>query len=188
MILPAGSERLPLARLRDFAHETDGRGELVIEPSATKLDAVVAFQFDVETGERRVPDAHPRFTLILEMPEEVQPVAQDRPAGRERDLLVIDRHHTVEHRVLGVESARAEVAAYRTGEGVGARTRDGAHLHARRTAQRGVEPVGDVLEFRDCVLAVARLPPEPALGGDLLPVEGQLELALFADVAIRNGR
>ena len=116
MIAAAGAEWLPLARLRHLAHQTHARRQLIVEAPAAQLHRLVALELDVERRIRRVPDARARLALVLEVPEEVQLVAQDRTAERERDLLVVDRHHAVQHRVLRVEPAVAEVAADRAGE------------------------------------------------------------------------
>jgi hypothetical protein len=106
----------------------------------------------------------------------MQPVLADWPAEREGELLVVDRHHPVQHRVGRIEAAVAEVAAHRAREPVRSRLGHRNHLHGRRSPHRRVEAVRDVLELANRFLAVPRLVAEAHFRGDLLTVEAELIL------------
>ena len=90
----------------------------------------------------------------------------------------------MQHMIGGIEVVVAEVAAERPVEPVGTRLRDGIHLHARRPALRGIEPVRDELKLRDRVAAVHRLISGTEIGCDLLSVQIQLELSNLAIVSV----
>ena len=182
MLLVAGAERLELPALRHLPHQPRARRQLVVEADAAEFHRLVALQLDVERGIRRVPDAGAGLAFVLEVPEEMQLVAEEWTAERKRDLLIVDRHHAIQDRIIGVEAAVPEVAADRSGEGIGSGAGDGAHLHARRPAHRGIEPVRNELKLRDRFLAVARLAAEAPFGCDLLTVERELEFALLSAV------
>ena len=112
-------------------------------------------------------------------------VLHQRTAEHRAELLVVDRLDAVQHRILGVEAAVAEIASEQTRHLVGAGFRDGVHLHAGRPAHRRVEPVRDELEFRNRIGAVLRLAAGPDVGRHLLPVDIELKLPCLAIISVR---
>ena len=117
----------------------------------------------------------------------MQLVLRDRTADRRAVLLIVDRHDPAQHGIARVETAVAEVAPEQPGQSVGSRFGDGIHLDAGRSALGRVEPVREVLELRDGILAVPGLISGPELGRDLLAVQIELELPGLTVVPVRQG-
>ena len=164
MLLVAEPERFPETPRGHLPHQAGLRGELVVEAYAAQFLAVRALEIDVELRVRRVPDAGPRLALVLVVHEVVQLVSDERTTERRAELLIVDGLDSIQHRVVGVEFAVAEVTAEGTREAIATRLRDGVDLHAGRPALGCVEPVRDELKLRDRILAVPRLTAGPDVG------------------------
>src|SRR6185436_17335872 len=132
------------------------------------------------------PDAGSRLALVLVVGEEVQLVPHERPAEGRAVLLVVDRLDGVEDRILRIEAAVAKIAAEETRELIRPRLGDHVDLRLRRTALRRVEPVREVLELGNRILAVPRLAAGPELRGHLLAVHVVLELPRLAVITVRQ--
>ena len=115
--------------------------------------------------------------LVLVVREVVQLVQDDRPADSAAVLLVLVRDLRVEHRIVGIPAAVAEIADEGAGERVGARLGDRVHLHAGGAPLRCVEPVRDELKLPNRILAVPGLVAGAEVRRDLQTVDVELELA-----------
>ena len=130
VVVVAGAERLKETRPAHLGHQVRFGRQLVIEAHACHLDARDAAPGNVEGGIRRVPDGGERLVLVIDIPEEVHLVLPDRTAEGSGPLLVRVRNDEVQHGILGVELAVAEIADERSRRLVGARFGDRVHLHA----------------------------------------------------------
>src|SRR5205814_1913497 len=108
--------------------------------------------------------------------KEVHAILADRPAEGSADLLIGVREHPLLNEIRGVEPAIAEIARERSGKVVGARLRYGVHLNAARASLCRVKSIGDELELRDRIAAVARLSERRGVDlRNLLAIEIDLE-------------
>src|SRR6185295_18175323 len=126
-------------------------------PSARLVLDARARLVEVEPWVGRRVDEGLRLAFVLVVEEEVDPILPDRTAERRAHLLIGVGEHAVGDRILRVEAIAAEVPGEAARGRVGARLADGVQLHAARPSLRRVEAVGDELELRDGVAAVARV-------------------------------
>ena len=176
MVGGPGPERLVEIRVVHFSRQTHLRRQLLIHTHACQFHVSDAVQRDVEGGVWCLPDGRQRLVLVFVVGEVVKLVLHNRAARGAADLLVRVGHDLVQHRIGRVPVAVPEVADEGTRKRVGARLGDGVHLHARRAALRGVEPVRDELELRDRVVAVPGLVAGAQVRGHLQAVDVDLEL------------
>src|SRR5262249_23672822 len=151
---------------------------------AFHLDALRPPQGDVEHRVWGVPDRRQRLVLVVKVSEDVKLVLPDGTTEGPRVLLIRVRQHPVKDRIRPGPLAVAEVADEGPRGRVRSGFRHGVHLHTGGPALRRVEAVRDELEFRNCVLAVARLIADAELRGHLLAVNVQLELPDVAGMTV----
>ena len=89
MLLVADPERFPETPGGHLPHQAGLRRELIVARAPPSL-AVRPLEIDVEFRVGRVPDAGPRLSLVLVVPEEVQLVLHDRATERRAELLIVE--------------------------------------------------------------------------------------------------
>jgi hypothetical protein len=121
-----------------------------------------------------VVDVRLRLALVLEAPEEVEPVSLNRSAKCRAELLVRIWQYFSGDRIFSIEAIVPEITGERTFVPVRARLGNRVDLHAHRATLARIHAAG-VLEFGNCVTTVARLPEAQRHHvGDLLAIQVHL--------------